>query len=430
MDGKVVVATNHGDVLDDEWASQLVGSGAIVPYAGQVEGHFVVEGVPLPLEHKTKRKAPSHDLEVQRLAKRAQRAAKKKEGEDLVARNAKLEAENATLRDQLQAKIDEIESLNGKPERAALAFYKSRGGVAPVLVISRYDGKEGGYKHYNESLRRYFDEHYASTVEARRWNTMASQSEVDHTLVKGEKARKGSATKSAKHEVIETPTEAVVFGDDMQEVGEGVRVYWIPKAMDAWKKHPLLARYVEFVHDSLPGYFARRTGKYGRGVSILDTGNPFMPFDVPCPRTRSHRDYDKHRCNSMTVILFLQRDCLIFPYLGGEYKLVANAGDMCMFPTSVFHQGASMEDLYGSLLGPSRRRVFLYLDWQTTVVDSLGQVVTEKELGGLPKDYDLSVYEVSSLKAGYYLLSSPFLDGRVYQTENLFASNMKTQTPK
>ena len=109
---------------------------------------------------------------------------------------------------------------------------------------------------------------------------------------------------------------------------------------------------------------------------------------------------------------------------------MANAGDMRMFPASVFHQGASMEDLYGSLLGPSRRRVFLYLDWQTTVVDSLGQVVTEKELGSLPKDYDLSVYEVSSLKAGYYLLSSPFLDGRVYQTENLFASNMKTQTPK
>ena len=62
--------------------------------------------------------------------------------------------------------------------------------------------------------------------------------------------------------------------------------------------------------------------------------------------------------------------------------------------------------------------------WERIVAS---QVVTEKELGGLPENYDLAVYELSALKAGYYLLSSPFLDGRVYQTENLFASKMTTQ---
>ena len=100
---------------------------------------------------------------------------------------------------------------------------------------------------------------------------------------------------------------------------------------------------------------------------------------------------------------------------------------MVVFPPSVWHAGAAMEDLDGEKLGYSRRRVFLYLDYATSVVDSLGQVLAEKEFGGIPDDYEVNIYEVNDLKAGFYLLSSPFLDGRVYETERLSRSASGTK---
>ena len=334
--------------------------------------------------------------------------------------NEVLTQDNASLRAALSAKIAELEELQGKPQRAALSFFKNRGGVAPILCVTRYDGKGGGYANYDITFRQCIDHEYASFIEGRR----LAREEVREGATP---ATKEAAKKAAKKEKDKSPCEAVIFEDDIQEEGGGIRVYWVPKTMDAWKGYEPLEKYMQFVHEELVGYVARRKGKFGRGISVLDTGDPWAYGPVGCPRTHSHRDFDKHRCNSLTAILFMDEDVLIFPYLGGEYKLEAKAGDMCIFPTSVFHQGASIEDLHGNKVGPSRRRVFLYMDWETAVTDSFGQVITEKELGGMPPDYKLHVYEVSSLRAAYLLMSSPFVDGRIYQTENLFASNMRTQ---
>jgi len=426
--------TNHlGNLgnLDEQWVDFFApnegGQLVSVPDANAnamelalVPSHHAMGALVAAPDRGSKRLAPSHEPEAQRIARQKLKERKKKAQKDMEEANEVLTQDNAALRVALSAKIAELEDLQGKPQRAALSFFKNRGGVAPILCVTRYDGKGGGYANYNITFRQCIDHEYASFIEGRRLAREEVRGGATATT-------KEAAKKAAKKEKDKSPCESVTFDDDIQEDGGGHSCYWVPKTMDAWKGYEPLEKYMQFVHEELVGYVSRRKGKYGRGISILDTGDPWACGPVGCPRTHSHRDFDKHRCNSLTVILFLQEDALIFPYLGGEYKLEAKAGDMCMFPTSVFHQGASMEDLHGNKVGPSRRRVFLYMDWETAVTDSLGQVITEKELGGMPPDYKLHVYEVSSLRAAYLLMSSPFVDGRIYQTENLFVSNMHTR---
>ena len=77
-----------------------------------------------------------------------------------------------------------------------------------------------------------------------------------------------------------------------------------------------------------------------------------------------------------------------------------------------------MEDLDGDMEGPSRRRVFAYLDYGSSIRDSDGHVKTIDEVP-IPRDYNLELYEVSDFKVAYYALSSPFLDGNVVVTEQL-----------
>ena len=163
-------------------------------------------------------------------------------------------------------------------------------------------------------------------------------------------------------------TTRTTFGTDLQaRVGE--RFLWTSKKCHAHGLGftPQINALVEFVEKGLHRRFLRGRGTHGRGVQLLDTGDWDKGFDKPgkagpCIR---HRDYDGGRLNSYTIVILLQDDCLGFPLSPTEDHVeFGKAGDIFIFPTSVYHFGCGHGHFNGNPddMGFPRRRIFMYMD--------------------------------------------------------------------
>ena len=175
----------------------------------------------------------------------------------------------------------------------------------------------------------------------------------------------------------------------------------------------------------------RSEGKYGRGMQILDSGDCESTEAVgECDRTFLHRDWDNNRLNSLTIILALANDVMGYVVRNDkgqlEEKIVTmEPGDMHIFPTSVYHFGCShadynntIEGMQGQTQSSLRRRVFCYMDWDSTVKDEEGYVDSAK-MCPVPEDYNLqTVRGIPDASVAFTYLSSPMLEGRTMHFEN------------
>ena len=166
-------------------------------------------------------------------------------------------------------------------------------------------------------------------------------------------------------------------------------------------------------------------------MQILDSGDCESAEAVgECNRTFLHRDCDNNRLNSLTIILALANDVMGYVVRNDngelEEKIVTmEPGDMHIFPTSVYHFGCShadcnntIEGMQGQTQSSLRRRVFCYMDWDSTVRDEEGYVDSAKECA-VPTDYNLkTVRGIPDASVAFTYLSSPMLEGRTMQFEN------------
>ena len=108
-----------------------------------------------------------------------------------------------------------------------------------------------------------------------------------------------------------------------------------------------------------------------------------------------------------------------------------------MFPTSVYHFGASHEDYNNTIVARRgrtetslRRRVFCYTDRDTSVRDEEGYVDSAKTCP-MPDDYNLKIVrDIPNASIAFTYLSSSVLEGRTMQFENnKLVGNAVTQSP-
>jgi len=166
-------------------------------------------------------------------------------------------------------------------------------------------------------------------------------------------------------------------------------------------------------------------------MQILDSGDCESTEAVgECDRTFLHRDWDNNRLNSLTIILALANDVMGYVVRNDkgqlEEKIVTmEPGDMHIFPTSVYHFGCShadynntIEGMRGQTQSSLRRRVFCYMDWDSTVKDEEGYVDSAK-MCPVPEDYNLqTVRGIPDASVAFTYLSSPMLEGRTVHFEN------------
>ena len=175
----------------------------------------------------------------------------------------------------------------------------------------------------------------------------------------------------------------------------------------------------------------RCEGTYGKGMQILDSGDCNNSVSVgECDRTYLHRDWDNNRLNSLTIILALGNDVMGYIVRNDKGELeerivTMKPGEMHIFPTSVYHFGCShadynntIEGMQGETKSSLRRRVFCYMDWDSTVKDEEGYVDSAKSCP-VPKDYNLKIVpDIPNASVAFTYLSSPTLEGRTMEFEN------------
>ena len=166
-------------------------------------------------------------------------------------------------------------------------------------------------------------------------------------------------------------------------------------------------------------------------MQILCSGDCMITEIVgECERTYLHRDWDNNRLSSLTIILALGNDVMGYAIRndkGGMEEIIIpmEPGEMHMFPTSVYHFGASHEDYNNTIVGRQgrtesslRRRVFCYMDWDTAVKDEEGYVDSAKTCP-VPDDYNLKIVrDIPNASVAFTYLSTPMLEGRTMQFEN------------
>jgi hypothetical protein len=166
-------------------------------------------------------------------------------------------------------------------------------------------------------------------------------------------------------------------------------------------------------------------------MQILDSGdcNSLDPLGE-CDRTYLHRDWDNNRLNSLTIILALGNDVMGYIVRNDKGELeerivTMKPGEMHIFPTSVYHFGCShadynntIEGMQGETKSSLRRRVFCYMDWDSTVKDEEGYV-DSANMCPVPDDYNLKIVpDIPNASVAFTYLSSPMLEGRTMQFEN------------
>ena len=222
------------------------------------------------------------------------------------------------------------------------------------------------------------------------------------------------------------------FQDETGNVKVVGRFMWNPVGSELFGGLGPLQAYADHLLEAGSGRLLFRSeGKYGRGMQILDSGDcESAEAAGECNRTFLHRDWDNNRLNSLTIILALANDVMGYVVRNDngelEEKIVTmEPGDMHIFPTSVYHFGCShadynntIEGMQGQTQSSLRRRVFCYMDWDSTVRDEEGYVDSAKECP-VPMDYNLkTVRGIPDASVAFTYLSSPMLEGRTMQFEN------------
>ena len=166
-------------------------------------------------------------------------------------------------------------------------------------------------------------------------------------------------------------------------------------------------------------------------MQILDSSdcNSLDPLGE-CDRTYLHRDWDNNHLKSLTIILALGKDVMWYVVRNGKGDLqerivTMKPGEMHIFPTSMYHFGCShadynntIEGMQGQSKSSLRRRVFCYMDWDSTMKDEEGYVDSAKSCL-VPDDYNLKIVpDIPNASVALTYLSSPMLEGRKMLFEN------------
>ena len=187
-----------------------------------------------------------------------------------------------------------------------------------------------------------------------------------------------------------------LFQDEEGDVKVAGRFMWNPIGHEPYKHYfgglSLLQDYAKHLLEAGNGRLQFRCeGTYGKGMQILDSGDCNDSVSVgECDRTYLHRDWDNNRLNSLTIILALGNDVMGYVVRNDKGELeerivTMKPGEMHIFPTSVYHFGCShadynntIEGMQGETKSSLRRRVFCYMDWDSTVKDEEGYVDSAK----------------------------------------------------
>jgi hypothetical protein len=223
-----------------------------------------------------------------------------------------------------------------------------------------------------------------------------------------------------------------LFQDESGEVKVAGRFMWNPVGDEPFGGLSQLQDYANHLLEAGNGRLLFRCeGRFGRGMQILDSGdcNSLNPIGE-CDRTYLHRDWDNNRLNSLTIILALGNDVMGYIVRNDKGELeerivTMKPGEMHIFPTSVYHFGCShadynntIEGMRGQTKSSLRRRVFCYMDWDSTVKDEEGYVDSAKSCP-VPKDYNLKIVpDIPNASVAFTYLSSPTLEGRTMEFEN------------
>jgi hypothetical protein len=218
-------------------------------------------------------------------------------------------------------------------------------------------------------------------------------------------------------------------GGDVKVAG---RFMWNPVGPELFGGLSQLQDYAKHLLEAGNGRLQFRCeGTYGKGMQILDSGDCNDSVSVgECDRTYLHRDWDNNRLNSLTIILALGNDVMGYVVRNDKRELeerivTMKPGEMHIFPTSVYHFGCShadynntIEGMQGETKSSLRRRVFCYMDWDSTVKDEEGYV-DSANMCPVPDDYNLKIVpDIPNASVAFTYLSSPMLEGRTMQFEN------------
>jgi hypothetical protein len=172
------------------------------------------------------------------------------------------------------------------------------------------------------------------------------------------------------------------FQDEAGQVRVTGRFMWNPVENEPFGGLALLQEYAQHLAEAGNGKLMfRLEGSYGKGMQILDSGDCMSKEIVgECERTYLHRAWDNNRLNSLTIILALGNDVMGYAIRndkGGVEEIIVpmKPWGMHMFPTSVYHVGASHEDYNNTIVtrrgrtdeSSLRKRVFCYMGWDTAV---------------------------------------------------------------
>jgi hypothetical protein len=222
------------------------------------------------------------------------------------------------------------------------------------------------------------------------------------------------------------------FQDETGEVQVVGRFLWNPVGQQPFGGLQHLQEYAEHLLDAGNGRLLFRCeGAFGRGMQILDSGDCHSSDPLgECGRSYLHRDWDNNRLNSLTIILALANDVMGYVVRNDkgdmEERIVTmKPGEMHIFPTSVYHFGCShadynntIEGMRGQTKSSLRRRVFCYMDWDSTVKDEEGYVDSAK-MCPVPDDYNLKIVrDIPNASVALTYLASPTLEGRTMRFEN------------
>ena len=83
-----------------------------------------------------------------------------------------------------------------------------------------------------------------------------------------------------------------------------------------------------------------------------------------------------------------------------------------------YNNTIDLEGMRGETKSSLHRRVFCYMDWDSTVKDEEGYVDSAKSCP-VPKDYNLKIVpDIPNASVAFTYLSSPTLEGRTMEFEN------------
>ena len=175
----------------------------------------------------------------------------------------------------------------------------------------------------------------------------------------------------------------------------------------------------------------RFVGAYGRGVSVLVTGDDTLPLSKAMA-SYQHRDYDAARGNTLVCILALNDDCMRFAKSRSDLKEgeddfwieKVKKGQIIMFTTPTYHAGCAMEDLNGFKEDKPRRRLFTYWDIPPAVKDKTGAVLGPSE-APIPPHYEVTRFgDLPSVNVAFHVACS---QANKYDGPGLIGVNLKCQ---